>query len=94
MSYGNFKDYLVPDFDLLHEGRSLLQSLKSNINVILSWVKGHYSGSDRLLPNILNDAAHDLANKFLKKKQATIPLIEQSLNPPLQRFRCCMINQQ
>lgn len=58
ISYESLRDYLVEDFDLFHEGRTLLNRLKTFTSVTSSWV-----------PHILNDAAHNLANDFLHKDQ-------------------------
>jgi phosphoribosyl-AMP cyclohydrolase len=77
-SYGSIKDYLVADYDLLHEGRTLLHRLKSTTNVVLSWVKGHYSGEKKSIQHILNDEAHNLANEFLHKIKVILTPIKLS----------------
>jgi hypothetical protein len=66
-SYGGLNEYSVANFDLLNEGRILFNKLKTMTSVTLSWVKGHYSGTEKSKPHILNDMAHDLANDFLKQ---------------------------
>ncbi len=79
--YGSIKDCLVANFDLLHEGRTLLSRLRSTTTVTLSWVKGHYSGDKKSIPHILNEAAHDLANEFLHKDQGYFKPIREVIDP-------------
>lgn len=64
-SNGGLNDYLIANFNLLNEGRILLQKLKTVSSVSLSWVKGHYTGNKKSVPHILNKMAHNLANDYL-----------------------------
>jgi hypothetical protein len=81
-SYGGLNEYLVANFDLLNEGRHLFNKLKTMTSVTLSWVKGHYSGTEKSKPHILNDMVHDLANEFLKQDNSDYNPSQTVLEPP------------
>ncbi len=68
MTYGCIKDFLVPDYDLLQEGKILLNKLKERVLVQISWVKGHFNG-EKAVQHELNDEAHSLAYDFLANDQ-------------------------
>jgi hypothetical protein len=82
ITYGNIKDYLVADFDLLHEGRTLLPHLRTTTIVTLSWVKGHYTEDKKSIQHSLNKAAHKSANDFLHKDQSYFNPSGVIIDPP------------
>jgi len=82
VTYGGIKDYTIPDFDLLHEGRLLLKKLRASQNITVSWVKGHFTGAKKSTEHKLNDMVHDLAKDFLRKDQGYYNPRRQVIGPP------------
>ncbi len=80
-NYGSIKDYLVADYDLLNEGRSLYKQLKDFTDISLTWVKGHHSGK-KMIQHKLNEDAHHLAYNFIAKDQGYYNPSTTSIDPP------------
>ncbi len=91
-SYGSIKGYLVADFDLLQEASTLLQQLKTNNLVTISWVKGHYNGEEKSVPQTFNETAHHLANHFLHHDMGYYNPSRMVIDPLLQKYQSHMIN--
>jgi hypothetical protein len=62
-----FKRFLVDDYDIIFETRSLLVDLQQRVTFHLLWVRGHYSGNKRELEHDLNEEAHCLTSFSLPK---------------------------
>jgi hypothetical protein len=62
--------HLAPDYDLLNEGRTLLNQLQTSCKVTLKWIKGHFKGK-KSIAHKLNEIAHNLAYSYLKEGHVT-----------------------
>jgi hypothetical protein len=80
--FGGLKDHLVPDYDLLNEGRNLLAKLSNCCNIKLTWVKGHYQENKKTIEHKLNDTVHDLAYQYLKNTPGLNSSRKQVIDPP------------
>jgi hypothetical protein len=76
------KGHLVPDYDLLNEGRDLLLKLKKCCQVTVAWVKGHFKGNNKSIGHRLNDIAHELASSYSQQNQRACIPQKLVLNPP------------
>jgi hypothetical protein len=79
---GDIKHHLVANYDLLHEGKTILKELQTTINISLLWIKGHYEGAEKSLPHSLNEVAHNLVHDFLQCDQGAYIPRSKVLEPP------------
>ncbi len=62
-----FKRFLLDDYDLLVETRTVLQDLWARDSLDLQWVKSHYNRKQREIQHDLNNEAHWLATSCLSE---------------------------